>query len=61
MIAGGVGTVRPQHALKNPDIVKPEAHLIILGGPAMLVGLGIGAASSVTLAEGSQDLDRASV
>ena len=53
MIAGGVGTVRHQHALKNPDIVKPGAHLIILRGPAMLVGLGIGAALSVTLAGGS--------
>ena len=61
MIAGGVGTVRPQHALKNPDIVEPGAYLIVLGGPAMLIGLGGGAASSVTSAEGSKDLDFASV
>ena len=61
MIAGGVGTVRPQHALKDPDIVEIGAHLIVLGGPAMLIGLGGGAASSVTSAEGSKDLDFASV
>ncbi|KAL8822895.1 MAG: hypothetical protein Q9191_006377, partial [Dirinaria sp. TL-2023a] len=61
MIAGGIGTVRPQHALKNPDIVQSGAHLIVLGGPAMLIGLGGGAASSVTSAEGSKDLDFASV
>ena len=61
MIAGGVGTVRPQHALKNPDIVEPGSCLIVLGGPAMLIGLGGGAASSVTSAEGSKVLDFASV
>ena len=61
MIAGGVGTVRPQHALKNPDIVKPGSHLIVMGGPAMLIGLGGGAASSISSGEGSADLDFASV
>lgn len=61
MIAGGVGTVRPQHALKNPDVVKPGSYLVVLGGPAMLIGLGGGAASSITSGEGSADLDFASV
>ncbi|MCJ1364014.1 hypothetical protein MMC16_003123 [Acarospora aff. strigata] len=61
MIAGGLGTVRPQHALKVPKIVEPGAHLIVLGGPAMLIGLGGGAASSITSGEGSVDLDFASV
>lgn len=61
MIAGGVGTVRPQHALKNPDIVKTGSFLVVLGGPAMLIGLGGGAASSITSGEGSADLDFASV
>ncbi|CAF9915572.1 MAG: hypothetical protein HETSPECPRED_002527 [Heterodermia speciosa] len=61
MIAGGIGTVRPQHALKDPDIVEVGSHLIVLGGPAMLIGLGGGAASSVTSAEGTKDLDFASV
>ena len=61
MIAGGVGSVRPQHALKNPDIVTPGSHLIVMGGPAMLIGLGGGAASSVSSGEGSAELDFASV
>ncbi|KAI9879332.1 MAG: hypothetical protein M1830_008853 [Pleopsidium flavum] len=61
MIAGGVGTVRPQHAVKEPDIVEPGAYVIVLGGPAMLIGLGGGAASSITSGEGSVDLDFASV
>ncbi|KAF2111318.1 phosphoribosylformylglycinamidine synthase [Lophiotrema nucula] len=61
MIAGGVGTVRPQHALKNPDIVPPGSHLLVIGGPAMLIGLGGGAASSVQSGEGKVDLDFASV
>ncbi|KAG9242289.1 CobB/CobQ-like glutamine amidotransferase domain-containing protein [Calycina marina] len=59
MIAGGVGTVRPQHALKDGNDVKEGAHIIVLGGPAMLIGLGGGAASSSS--EGSADLDYASV
>lgn len=61
MIAGGVGTVRPQHAIKKPEIVKPGSYLVVLGGPAMLIGLGGGAASSITSGEGSADLDFASV
>ncbi|PGH01095.1 phosphoribosylformylglycinamidine synthase [Blastomyces parvus] len=61
MIAGGVGTVRPQHALKNPHTVKPGSYLVVLGGPAMLIGLGGGAASSIASGEGSADLDFASV
>ncbi|PGH02864.1 phosphoribosylformylglycinamidine synthase [Helicocarpus griseus UAMH5409] len=61
MIAGGVGTVRPQHALKNPRAVKPGSFLVVLGGPAMLIGLGGGAASSIASGEGSADLDFASV
>ncbi|KAL9622483.1 MAG: hypothetical protein Q9160_003159 [Pyrenula sp. 1 TL-2023] len=61
MIAGGVGTVRPQHALKNGDAVDPGAFMIVLGGPAMLIGLGGGAASSITSGEGSVELDFDSV
>ncbi|KAK2623769.1 hypothetical protein QTJ16_006950 [Diplocarpon rosae] len=61
MIAGGVGTVRPQHALKNGRDVKEEAHIIVLGGPAMLIGLGGGAASSNASGEGSVELDFDSV
>ncbi|OCT52463.1 Phosphoribosylformylglycinamidine synthase [Cladophialophora carrionii] len=61
MIAGGVGTVRPQHALKDPGIVSDGAFLIVMGGPAMLIGLGGGAASSVSSGEGTAELDFASV
>ncbi|ORY57276.1 CobB/CobQ-like glutamine amidotransferase domain-containing protein [Pseudomassariella vexata] len=61
MIAGGVGTVRPQHAIKEPRVVGEGAHVIVLGGPAMLIGLGGGAASSNASGEGNADLDFDSV
>ena len=59
MIAGGLGNVR------RPHVQKPEVpiggKLIVLGGPAMLIGLGGGAASSVGSGTSSADLDFASV
>lgn len=61
MIAGGVGTVRPQHALKDQSIVDSGSYVIVLGGPAMLIGLGGGAASSLSSGQGSEALDFASV
>lgn len=61
MLAGGIGTVRPIHALKVEGLIEPGAYLIVLGGPAMLIGLGGGAASSITSGEGNVDLDFASV
>jgi phosphoribosylformylglycinamidine synthase len=61
MIAGGIGTVRPQHAIKDGRDVKDGAHVIVLGGPAMLIGLGGGAASSNASGEGSVELDFDSV
>ena len=61
MIAGGVGTVRPQHAIKDGRDVKEGAHVIVLGGPAMLIGLGGGAASSNASGEASVELDFDSV
>ncbi|MCJ1407316.1 hypothetical protein MMC19_001387 [Ptychographa xylographoides] len=61
MIAGGVGAVRPQFVLKDPAIAQPGDYVIVLGGPAMLIGLGGGAASSVASGEGSVELDFASV
>lgn len=60
MIAGGIGAIRPQFALKDRRLT-PGAALIVLGGPAMLIGLGGGAASSISSGEGSADLDFASV
>jgi phosphoribosylformylglycinamidine synthase len=59
MIAGGMGTIREQHVDKLP--LKAGAHVIVLGGPAMLIGLGGGAASSVGSGQGQEDLDYASV
>ena len=45
MIAGGVGNVRAEHA--NKIDVPVGANVVIIGGPAMLIGLGGGAASSL--------------
>jgi len=59
MIAGGVGNIRGEDVLK-PD-VPPGAKLVVLGGPAMLIGLGGGAASSMGSGTSSEDLDYASV
>jgi phosphoribosylformylglycinamidine synthase len=59
MIAGGVGNVRAEHARKID--VPVGAKLIVIGGPAMLIGLGGGAASSVTSGSSTADLDFASV
>ena len=59
MIAGGLGNVRRAHVHKAP--VPVGARVAILGGPAMLIGLGGGAASSLGSGSSSQDLDFASV
>jgi phosphoribosylformylglycinamidine synthase len=61
MLAGGLGTVRPIHAKKLEGLIEPGAYLIVLGGPAMLIGLGGGAASSIDSGAGSVELDFASV
>ncbi len=59
MLAGGVGNVREMHVTKGD--IPPGAQLIVLGGPAMLIGLGGGAASSMSSGESEEDLDFASV
>ena len=59
MIAGGLGNVRRAHVDKAD--VPVGAKLVVLGGPAMLIGLGGGAASSVGSGSSSADLDFASV
>ena len=59
MVAGGIGNVRPAHVEKGS--VPAGAQLVVLGGPAMLIGLGGGAASSMSSGESSEDLDFASV
>ncbi len=59
MIAGGVGNVRSEHATKID--VPVGARVVVIGGPAMLIGLGGGAASSLASGSSSEDLDFASV
>jgi phosphoribosylformylglycinamidine synthase len=59
MIAGGVGNVRTEHATKID--VPVGARVVVIGGPAMLIGLGGGAASSLASGASSEDLDFASV
>ena len=59
MIAGGLGNVRDMHVQKQS--IEAGAQLIVLGGPAMLIGLGGGAASSVSSGQSSAQLDFASV
>ncbi|MFQ3228816.1 phosphoribosylformylglycinamidine synthase [Reinekea sp.] len=61
MIAGGYGNIKEEHVEKAWDNIPVGAQLIVLGGPAMQIGLGGGAASSVDSAEGNEDLDFASV
>jgi phosphoribosylformylglycinamidine synthase len=59
MIAGGYGNIKEEHVEKGD--YAPGAKLIVLGGPAMLIGLGGGAASSMSSGESAEDLDFASV
>jgi phosphoribosylformylglycinamidine synthase len=59
MIAGGLGTIRPGLVEKAP--VPPGAKLVVLGGPALRIGLGGGAASSVQAGRSHEELDFASV
>jgi phosphoribosylformylglycinamidine synthase len=59
MLAGGVGTVREGHVQKAK--IPAGAALVVLGGPAFLIGLGGGAASSLAQGASAEDLDFASV
>ncbi len=59
MLAGGMGNIRAEHVQKAEITVGSK--LIVLGGPAMLIGLGGGAASSMATGASSADLDFASV
>lgn len=59
MLAGGLGNVRREHVEKGE--VPVGAKIVVLGGPAMLIGLGGGAASSVGSGASAADLDFASV
>jgi len=59
MIAGGLANLREAHVEKR--MLAPGDKVIVLGGPAMLIGLGGGAASSVVAGSSSEALDFASV
>ncbi|MDR2012222.1 MAG: phosphoribosylformylglycinamidine synthase, partial [Rhodanobacter sp.] len=59
MIAGGLANLRAMHVEKR--VLRDGDAVIVLGGPAMLIGLGGGAASSMTAGTRSEQLDFASV
>ncbi len=59
MLAGGMGNIRGEHIEKQE--IPPGALIIVLGGPAMLIGLGGGAASSQAAGTSAEELDFASV
>lgn len=59
MLAGGYGNIRREHVEKPP--FEAGCQLIVLGGPAMLIGLGGGAASSMASGSSAENLDFASV
>lgn len=59
MLAGGMGNINHIHTRKQDT--EAGDYVIVLGGPAMLIGLGGGAASSVSSADGQEALDFASV
>ncbi|QOC23039.1 phosphoribosylformylglycinamidine synthase [Wenzhouxiangella sp. AB-CW3] len=59
MIAGGSGIIADGLTHKQP--LSAGDRIIVLGGPAMLIGLGGGAASSMSSGQSDEDLDFASV
>ncbi len=59
MLAGGVGNISANHSLKST--IPAGAALIQLGGPAMLIGLGGSAASSMDTGANTENLDFDSV
>jgi phosphoribosylformylglycinamidine synthase len=59
MLAGGIGMIREEHVRKGA--IPAGTPIIVLGGPAMLIGLGGGAASSMSSGSSAEDLDFASV
>ncbi len=59
MLAGGLGNINHIHTRKQDT--QAGDFVIVLGGPAMLIGLGGGAASSISSADGQEELDFASV
>ncbi len=60
MIAGGLGSVRAMHARKR-DVLFEDTLLVLLGGPAMSIGMGGGSASSVNNGQIDAETDYSSV
>ncbi len=60
MIAGGLGSIQAEQSFKE-ETFPVGTKFIQLGGPGMLIGLGGGAASSMTAGSNAEDLDFASV
>jgi phosphoribosylformylglycinamidine synthase len=54
-----LGSIRPAHV--NKCVIPAGTTIVVLGGPAMLIGLGGGAASSMHSGTSNADLDFASV
>lgn len=59
MLAGGIGNIREDQTAKHT--LEPGTLLIVLGGPGMRIGLGGGAASSMTSGSNAESLDFDSV
>ena len=59
MVAGGVGLIDAGQVEKQP--ARSGDYVVQIGGPAMLIGLGGGAASSMDTGSNQEDLDFASV
>ncbi|MFO1258719.1 MAG: phosphoribosylformylglycinamidine synthase [Gammaproteobacteria bacterium] len=59
MLAGGIGHILPQQVEKQ--FFPAGTPIVVMGGPAMLIGLGGGAASSMTQGQSDEQLDFASV
>ena len=59
MVAGGMGNIKRKHIEKHD--IPVEAYIVQLGGPAMRIGLGGGAASSMDTGSNAAELDFDSV
>lgn len=59
MIAGGLGSI--DAGLTHKEIIPPGALLVQLGGPGLRIGMGGGAASSMSVGSNSAELDFDSV
>jgi phosphoribosylformylglycinamidine synthase len=59
MVAGGMGNIKRAHIHKKD--LPPQAYVVQIGGPAMKIGLGGGAASSMATGSNAADLDFNSV